>query len=137
MKISEKYTISDITRSQTATQMGYQEQFTPPQEVIDAASLVCNQILDKIPYPFVTNSFYRCQRLNKRVGGSKTSDHMKGQAVDIDTRNDANNALIYNWIKDNLEFDQLIWEYGDDTNPDWVHVSFRKTGNRNQTLRIK
>ena len=134
-KISEKYCVADVVRSQTATQMNYTEQFTPDQSVIDSASLLCKMILDKIPFGFSISSFFRCDRLNKRIGGSSTSDHRLGRSADLDTQNNANNAEIFNWIKANCVFDQLIWEYGNDQDPDWVHVSYRKVGNRHEVLR--
>lgn len=134
-KVSDKFTLADVVRSQTAVQMKYDEQFTPPQPIIDAAANLCKMILDRIPYPFSISSFYRCDRLNKRIGGSLTSDHRLGRSVDIDTQNNANNAEIFNWIRQHCEFDQLIWEFGNDENPDWVHVSHRKNGCRNQVLR--
>jgi zinc D-Ala-D-Ala carboxypeptidase len=134
-KISEKFTLADVVRSQTAVQMKYDEQFAPPQPIIEAATLLCQKILDRIPIPFSISSFYRCERLNKRIGGSLTSDHRLGRSADIDTQNNANNANIFNWIKAHCEFDQLIWEFGNDEAPDWVHVSYRKNGCRNQVLR--
>lgn len=135
MKISKKYSIADVTRSDTATRRGFTEQFTPEQRVIDNAKLVCENILDKIPYPFFISSFYRCPRLNKAIGGSATSDHMEGCAVDIDSQNNLSNKHIFEWIRDNCDFDQVIYEFGNETNPDWVHVSFRKIGNRKQVLK--
>ena len=83
------------------------------------------------------SSGYRSPELNKAIGGSKTSQHCKGEAIDID--NDAreypSNADIFWYIYDHLEFDQMIWEFGDDKNPSWVHVSYKSEGNRKQVLR--
>lgn len=135
MKLSKKYSLQDITRSDTATRLNMAEQFNPPNEVIDAAALLCNKILDGIPYPFFISSFYRCPALNKKVGGSSTSDHMKGQSADLDSQNNSQNKLVFDWIKEHCEFDQLIWEFGTDAAPDWVHVSYRKNLNRNQILK--
>jgi hypothetical protein len=77
--------------------------------------------------------------LNKCIGGSATSQHCQGEAIDIDmdgTPNGVTNKMVFNYIKDNLEFDQLIYEFGNDTNPDWVHVSYESTGKqRKQVLR--
>ena len=71
------------------------------------------------------NSFFRSELVNTAIGGSKYSQHMKGQAIDIDdTFGHKTNAEMYNYIKDNLDFDQLIWEFGDDKNPNWIHVSY-------------
>jgi len=90
--------------------------------------------------PIGISSFYRSPELNKAVGGSKSSQHMKGQAIDIDADifdNGLTNRQIYLWIIRNLDFDQLIWEYGDEQNPAWVHVSYvSKEKNRHQILQI-
>ena len=71
------------------------------------------------------NSFFRSEELNIAIGGSTTSQHCIGEAIDIDdTFGHATNAEMFNYIKDNLSFDQLIWEHGNDDNPNWVHVSY-------------
>jgi zinc D-Ala-D-Ala carboxypeptidase len=71
------------------------------------------------------NSFYRSPELNKAIGGSSKSQHCQGRAIDIDdVYGHKTNAEMYNYIKNNLDFDQLIWEFGTDDNPDWVHVSY-------------
>ena len=87
--------------------------------------------------PIKINSFFRSADLNTAIGGSKTSQHCKGQAMDIDdTFGKATNAEMYNWIKENLDFDQMIWEFGDDDNPNWVHVSYvSEDKNRNRCLK--
>ena len=87
--------------------------------------------------PIKINSFFRSDALNKAVGGSKTSQHCKGEAIDLTGGSKEENEKIFNWCKENLMFDQLLWEYGDDTGPDWVHISYKKQGNRNQILVIK
>ena len=75
--------------------------------------------------PVKINSFFRSVELNKAIGGSSKSQHCHGQAIDIDdTFGYRTNADMYNYIKSNLDFDQVIWEYGDDDNPNWVHVSY-------------
>ena len=75
--------------------------------------------------PIKINSFFRGADLNKAIGGSTTSQHCKGQAMDIDdTFGHKTNADMYRFIKENLDFDQMIWEFGDDNNPNWVHVSY-------------
>ena len=67
----------------------------------------------------------RCKKLNSAIGGSSRSQHCEGRAIDLDdTFGHKTNAEMYNYIKDNLDFDQLIWEFGNDKNPDWVHVSY-------------
>ena len=71
------------------------------------------------------NSFFRGKPVNTAIGGSTRSQHMKGQAIDIDdTFGHKTNAEMYHYIKDNLDFDQLIWEFGDNENPNWLHISW-------------
>jgi len=75
--------------------------------------------------PIKINSFFRGEPVNTAIGGSTRSQHMKGQAMDIDdTFKHKTNAEMYHYIKDNLDFDQMIWEFGDDENPNWLHVSW-------------
>ena len=87
--------------------------------------------------PIKINSFYRGPKLNEAIGGSTKSQHCKGQAIDIDdTYGNMSNADMYYWIKENLNFDQMIWEFGDDKNPNWVHVSYvNDEDNRNRCLK--
>ena len=87
--------------------------------------------------PIKINSFYRGPELNKAIGGSAKSQHCHGQAMDIDdTYGNASNKEMFNWIKANLDYDQMIWEFGDDNNPAWVHVSYVDPGsNRNRCLK--
>jgi hypothetical protein len=83
------------------------------------------------------NSFYRGKALNKAIGGSTTSQHCKGQAMDIDdVYGHKTNAEMYEWVKENLNFDQMIWEFGDDKNPNWIHISYvNEIDNRNICLK--
>jgi len=86
--------------------------------------------------PIKINSFYRSPELNKAIGGSSKSQHCNGQAIDIDdTFGRMTNAEMYRFIKDHLDFDQMIWEFGDDKNPNWVHVSYVGKENRNRCLK--
>jgi len=87
--------------------------------------------------PIAINSFYRSADLNKAIGGSSKSQHCQGRAMDIDdTFGHKTNAEMYSWIKDNLDFDQMIWEFGDDDNPNWVHISYvSEDTNRNRCLK--
>ena len=75
--------------------------------------------------PIKINSFFRGKPVNNAIGGSRKSQHMKGQAIDIDdTFGHKTNAEMYHYVKDNLDFDQLIWEFGTDKNPNWLHISW-------------
>jgi hypothetical protein len=87
--------------------------------------------------PLTVSSFYRSAELNKAIGGSKTSQHVTGEAIDIDTANNAENKKLFDWAKEYLIFDQLIWEYGDESGPSWVHISYKASGNRMQVKTIK
>tara|TARA_A100001015_G_scaffold76495_1_gene84875 strand:+ start:2415 stop:2876 length:462 start_codon:yes stop_codon:yes gene_type:complete len=89
--------------------------------------------------PIKINSFFRSPDLNTAIGGSSRSQHCEGRAIDIDdTFGNKTNAEMYNYIKENLNFDQLIWEFGNDTNPDWVHVSYVSDDqNRNRCLKAE
>ncbi len=89
--------------------------------------------------PIKINSFFRSPDLNTAIGGSSKSQHCEGRAIDIDdTFGHKTNAEMYNYIKENLNFDQLIWEFGNDTNPDWVHVSYVSDDqNRNRCLKAE
>ena len=83
--------------------------------------------------PIKVNSFFRRSELNIAVGGSKTSQHCLGEAIDMSAGSQIENEKLFNWCKDNLDFDQLINEY----NFSWVHISYKRSGNRKQILVIK
>jgi hypothetical protein len=86
--------------------------------------------------PIKITSFFRSPELNNLIGGSRTSQHTcnEGAAMDLDNE-DPSNLEIFNYIRDKLTFDQLIWEYGDNVSPGWIHVSYHENNNRNQILR--
>ena len=102
---------------------------------------IAEEVFEPLRYwvggPIKINSFFRGLKLNTVIGGSKKSQHMKGQAMDIDdTFGVVANSDMYNYIKNNLDFDQLIWEFGDDKNPNWIHVSYVSSEkNRNRCLK--
>jgi len=87
--------------------------------------------------PIKINSFFRSPELNKAIGGSGKSQHCNGQAIDLDdTFGHLTNSEMYSFIKEHLDFDQMIWEFGNDDNPDWVHVSYvSPQENRNRCLK--
>lgn len=87
--------------------------------------------------PIYISSFFRSKEVNCSVGGATASQHMAGEAMDIHAVDSSpyNNADLFYYIKDHIEFDQLIWEFGTDRNPDWVHVSYSASGNRKQVLK--
>jgi len=114
---------------------------TPNDEQLSNMELIAEKVFEPlrewVKGPIKINSFFRSPKLNTAIGGSSKSQHCKGQAIDIDdTFGKATNAEMYNWIKDNLNFDQMIWEFGDDDNPNWVHVSYvSEEENRNRCLK--
>ena len=114
---------------------------TPNDEQLSNMELIAGKVFEPLREwvggPIKINSFFRSPKLNTAIGGSSKSQHCKGQAIDIDdTFGRATNAEMYNWIKENLDFDQMIWEFGDDDNPNWVHVSYvSKEKNRNRCLK--
>ena len=141
MVLSKNLMLSEMLRSESAKRKGIKN--IPTSEHIDnmiaLAINVFQKARDHFGIPIHISSGYRSKELNKAVGGSQTSQHSKGEALDADMDNTpVTNAQLFHYIKDNLEFDQLIWEFGTSKNPDWVHVSYVKNGkNRKQVLIAK
>jgi len=137
--ISKHVSYKEGVYSNTATRRGIDN--TPNDEQLNNMELVANEIFeplrDWVGGPIKINSFFRSPDLNTAIGGSSKSQHCKGQAIDIDdVFNRATNAEMYHFIKDNLDFDQIIWEFGNDDNPDWVHVSYvSEDDNRRRCLK--
>jgi hypothetical protein len=139
MQLSKNLMLAEVTRSETAKRKGISNMPTP--EHIENFKLLAEKVFQPIREhfgkPIIISSGYRSKALNTAIGGALSSQHCSGEAIDIDMDGtDITNAQVFNYIKDNLEFDQLIWEFGTDTNPDWVHVSYESTGKqRKQILR--
>ena len=137
--ISKHISYKEGVYSMTATRLGIDN--TPGDDQLHFMEIIAERVFEPlrewVSGPIKINSFYRCPELNKAIGGSATSQHCKGQAMDIDdTFGKATNAEMFNWIKENLDFDQMIWEFGDDDNPNWVHISYvSEEKNRNRCLR--
>jgi len=137
--ISKHISYKEGVYSNTAIRRGIENK--PNDEQLSNMELVAEKVFEPVRKwvggPIKINSFFRCPELNKAIGGSSKSQHCKGQAIDIDdTFGKATNAEMYHWIKDNLDFDQMIWEFGDDDNPNWVHVSYvSPEKNRNRCLK--
>jgi zinc D-Ala-D-Ala carboxypeptidase len=133
MKIGKYLTTDDITKSQTAVRKNIVNYMTAEQQ--EAAKYLAEKVYDivkdKFPEAFVS-SFFRCDKLNLAIGGAKGSQHAKGEAVDIDST--SHNNIIFGFIKDTLEYDQVIAEFPVNGKLSWVHVSLKKTGNRKQVL---
>jgi hypothetical protein len=141
MKLSEHLDLSEVTRSESAKRKGISNM--PTEAHIANFKLLAEKIFEPIRThfrcPIIISSGYRSKELNAAIGGSLTSQHCQGEAIDIDmdgTPNGVTNRMVFDYIKDNLEFDQLIFEFGDKENPDWVHVSYESSGKqRKQILR--
>ena len=137
--ISEHISYKEGVHSNTAIRRGIDN--TPNDEQLNNMELIAEKIFEPLREwvggHIKINSFFRSPELNKAIGGSSKSQHCKGQAMDIDdTFGKATNAEMYNWIKENLDFDQMIWEFGDDDNPNWVHISYvSDVSNRNRCLK--
>jgi len=137
--ISKHISYREGVYSITATRRGIDN--TPNDEQLTNMELIADEVFEPlrewVSGPIKINSFFRCPKLNKAIGGSSKSQHCKGQAIDIDdTFHKASNAEMYHFIKDNLDFDQIIWEFGDDDNPNWLHISYvNEIDNRNRCLK--
>ncbi len=137
--ISNHISYKEGVYSTTATRRGIDN--TPDDEQLANMELIAEKVFEPlrewVDGPIKVNSFFRSVKLNKAIGGSSKSQHCKGQAMDIDdTFKVVANSDMYNYIKNNLDFDQLIWEFGDDENPNWVHVSYvSEEDNRRRCLR--
>ena len=138
-KISKHISYKEGVYSTTALRRNIAN--NPNEEQLNNMKLIAEKIFEPLRTwvggPIKINSFFRGADLNKAIGGSTRSQHCKGQAMDIDdTFGYVSNAEMYHWIKENLDFDQMIWEFGDDDNPNWVHVSYvSPEENRNRCLK--
>ena len=140
MKISPHLNLAEITRSDTAKRHGIDN--TPTAEHLENFKLLADKVFEPIREHFKTPIFissgYRSKELYELIKGSATSQHCKGQAIDIDMdggNGEVTNRMVFDFIKNKLDFDQLIWEFGTDFNPDWVLVSYVKGKNRKQKLK--
>jgi hypothetical protein len=102
---------------------------TPNEEQLNNMKVLAEEVFEPIRMyangPIKINSFFRSPKLNKAIGGSGKSQHCHGQAIDLDdTYGHLTNAEMFEFIREHLDFDQIIWEFGDEHNPDWVHVSY-------------
>ena len=125
-KTAEKHEIENIPNQQQIVNMK-----TIAQNIFEPLRVWANE-------PIRINSFFRSPELCKKIKSKSTSQHTKGQALDIDAMGQKTNGELFEYIKDNLNFDQLIWEHGDNENPDWIHVSYiSDDGNRKRVMRAE
>jgi len=140
MKISPNLNLAELTRSETGKRHGIDN--TPTAEHLENFKVLAEKVFEPIRahfgVPIFISSGYRSKALNDLIKGEINSQNCKGQAIDIDMdggNGEVTNRMVFDFIKNKLDFDQLIWEFGTDFNPDWVHVSFVKSGNRKQKLK--
>ncbi len=141
-RISKHISYKEAVGSNYAKQKGIKNK--PNEEQVENMKLLAEKVFEPlrewVGCPIRVNSMFRSLELNTALKGSKTSSHMKGEAMDITSmacgkENCKSNLDMFHWIKDNLEFDQLIWEFGKE--PKWLHVSYNKDKNRKQVLVTK
>ena len=138
MKLSKNLTLGEATKSATAIKNGISNK--PSGEHLSSLMAIAQNVFqparDYFGKPIAITSGYRSKALNDLIGGASGSQHSKGEALDLDADvfGGLENYQLFNYIKDNLEFDQLIWEFGDDENPAWVHVSYKSENNRGEVL---
>lgn len=140
MLIGKYLTLEECCKSATAIRLGIENK--PNQQQIIALQTLATNIYDKCCERFLikipVTSGFRSKELNSAISGSSaSSQHMQGEAFDLDldgTLNGVTNSQLFNYIKQNLNFDQLIWEFGTDNNPDWVHVSYDVAGKNRKNI---
>lgn len=142
--ISKNITWAEAFKSQSAIRLGINNEALVTDAIIENMKHVAENVFEPLrahfKKPIGISSFYRSSKLNQAIGGSKTSQHVQGEAIDIDADifGGITNKEIFEYIKNNLPYDQLISEYGTEENPAWIHVSLKRNGkNRKQILRIK
>ena len=137
-KISKHISYKEATHSNYAKQHKITNK--PKEEHIENMELLAEKVFEPlrewVGCPIRVNSMFRSEKLNSALKGSKTSSHLKGQAMDITSMGGKSNLEMFHYIKDNLNFDQLIWEFGSE--PKWLHVSYNnEKDNRKQVLVTK
>ena len=139
MQISKHLSLAEVSRSETAKRKGINN--TPSGEHLENFKKLAENIFEPIRehfgVPIHISSGYRSKELNAAIGGSSSSQHCSAEAIDIDmdgSPNGVTNKMVFDFIKDNLNFDQLLWEFGNDSNPDWVHVSYESTGKQRKQI---
>lgn len=140
MKLSDNLTLKEAIKSSTAIRLGIDNE--PTIEHLENLKAIAQNVFQPIRkhfgVPIAVTSGYRSEALNAAIKGSSRSQHCKGEALDLDADvfGGVSNREIFEYILDHIDYDQLIWEFGDNDNPDWVHVSYKKDGkNRGQVLR--
>jgi zinc D-Ala-D-Ala carboxypeptidase len=132
--MTKNFTLEELTHSITAQNRGIDN--TPPVMAVASLRALAVSVLqparDYLKKPITVSSGFRCEKLNKLLGGAKHSQHKNGEAADLVCKN---NSALFHYILKNCEFDQLIWEFGNDDQPGWVHVSHTLSANRGEVLK--
>ena len=136
MQLTDHFHLSEFVRSETATRLGIDNSINDP-EIISNIRNLCEHVLEPLRAyagcPIIINSGYRCPRLNEAVGGSRWSQHMKGEACDIRIADSATGDRWYSWMKENLPYDQLIKERAHkSSNSFWIHISLTRDDAKNR-----
>ena len=136
-RISKHISYKEAVGSNYAKQKGIKNK--PNEEQVENMKLLAKKVFEPlrewVDAPIRVNSMFRSKELNSAIKGSLKSSHLNGEAIDITSMGGKSNLEMFHYIKDNLEFDQLIWEFGKE--PKWLHVSFNKDNNRQQVLVTK
>ncbi|MDD4994108.1 MAG: D-Ala-D-Ala carboxypeptidase family metallohydrolase [Paludibacter sp.] len=132
MQLSKNFTLQELTITNThLPNLPTEAEIARLQALVTS---VLQPLRNMYGHQICVNSGFRSAAVNSAIGGATNSQHCTGEAADLDA---ADNAAIFQLIRQHLPFDQLIWEGGDNHQPDWVHVSFREANNRKQVLRMK
>lgn len=144
MNLSKNFTLAELIEAGSARRLGLDDQFNPSDEIIINLTKLCCNVLqplrDAVGTSIRVNSGYRSPKVNKAVGGSKTSQHLEGKAADIELwRNgkNCNQELFDTILKLGLPFCQMIDEFGSDSEPAWIHVSYDEGNNKKEKLRAR
>lgn len=132
MQLSENFTLAELTV--TSTRLPNQPNAVQLENLKALAKNVLQPLRNLYGKSITVNSGFRSVSVNISVGGAKNSQHCNGEAADLDCDD---NARLFNLIRSNLDFDQLIWEGGNDVSPAWVHVSYKRSGNRKSVLKMR
>jgi zinc D-Ala-D-Ala carboxypeptidase len=138
--LTKHVSIKEVSKSDTAIRLGIDN--TPTGKHLENIKLLCEKVFEPVrewaKVPIKLSSVYRSEKLNKAVKGSSTSQHCANDGAAMDIDNDGStvtNKMIFDYVKANIDFDQMIWEFGNESNPDWVHISYKAKGNRKQILK--
>ena len=141
VKISNNITFKEAIKSNTALRLNLKNKPNDYElsNMVGVAYNIFEPLRKYVGGPIKITSFYRDVKLNLAIGGSSRSQHCEGRAIDLDdTFGHKTNAEMFYYIKEYLNFDQLIWEFGDNKNPDWIHVSYiSDEENRGRCLRAE